>query len=92
MDSKGHGGRVSVSAEELNRMAIPLTVVRGYVQLLQRRIRSGRFVNNDELLRTLTLMEEATRTIQAELRTLDETASLQRLIRDADESDGSDSR
>lgn len=39
--------------------ANPLTVLRGYIQLLQRRIRAGREINDEELLRTLDILDDA---------------------------------
>jgi hypothetical protein len=56
-----------MSGEEINRIIVPLTVVHAYTQLLRRRIRQkgeGGIVDLDQ---ALAYMEEATRTMAAEL-------------------------
>jgi signal transduction histidine kinase len=52
----------------LHDLGTPLAVVHGHVQLLQRRLRRGQVLHSDELLRTLSTMEQATRAITARLR------------------------
>lgn len=71
-----------VSAETLDRLAIPLAVIHGYVQLQQRRVHQGKMPNNDELLQTLVQMEDATQAMKAELQTLRATVMRYRRIVD----------
>ena len=67
-DESTRGGEESndvITTSEVESIANPLTVVHGYTELLQRRIRRGRTIDNEELLRVLGLMEEATRSLRA---------------------------
>ena len=59
-----------VTALDLERLANPLSVVHGYTQLLQRRIRGGHVMKDDELLRILSLIEGASRSIKTRLKDL----------------------
>lgn len=56
-----------VSGDEVNRILIPLTVVHGYAQLLRRRIRQNKIRGVDDVDQVLASMEEATRTMAAEI-------------------------
>ena len=59
-----------VTTRDLERIANPLTVVHGYTELLQRRIRRGQTIDDAELLRILGLIEEASRSSRAGLTAL----------------------
>lgn len=52
----------------LERIAAPMTVMHANIQLLQRRVRRGNAPDPDALLRALAKMEQASRTIIAQLR------------------------
>lgn len=52
---------------DVERLASPISVVQGYTQILQRRIRSGKPVEEKELLRMLGLIEEASRLLTTRL-------------------------
>lgn len=56
-----------VSGDALNRVAVPLTVVHGRVQLLRRHRQRNQPIGSEELDQALTCLEEATRTMVAEL-------------------------
>jgi nitrogen-specific signal transduction histidine kinase len=72
--SKGQTTKDILTAQDLESLVNPLSVVRGYTQLLQRRIRQGHVIDGDELLRTLGLIEEASRVIQMRLDALSHTS------------------
>jgi hypothetical protein len=55
------------SGDEIDRIIVPLTVVHAHVQLLRRRIRQNGPDGIDDLDQSLARMEEATRTMTAEL-------------------------
>lgn len=57
----------TITRHDLDIIANPLSVIFGYTQLLQRRVRRGQPVGNEELLRVLGLMEQALRTVVTEL-------------------------
>jgi len=67
-----HQGR-RVTPESLSRISTPLTVAHGYVQLVQRRLRTGTMVDQDDLLRTLDEVDTALQALRAELQVLDAT-------------------
>jgi signal transduction histidine kinase len=46
----------------------PLSVIYGRVQLMQRRIHKGEVLDQEDLIRTLSTIEQATRAITARLR------------------------
>lgn len=71
-----------LSAERLERLAVPLTVLHANIQLLQRRIRKGEMPENDALLRVLEKLEQASRTLSGELRTLHDSVSTERPVRE----------
>lgn len=52
---------------DVERLASPISVVQGYTQILQRRIRSGVPVEEKDLLRMLGLIEEASRLLTTRL-------------------------
>ena len=52
---------------DVERLASPISVVQGYTQILQRRIRSGVPVEEKDLLRMLGLIEEASRLLATRL-------------------------
>jgi hypothetical protein len=56
-----------VSGDEIDRIIVPLTVVHAHVQLLRRRIRQNGPDGIDDLDQALAYMEDATRTMAAEL-------------------------
>lgn len=58
---------VIVSDDALDRVVAPLTVVHGRVQLLRRHFERNQAIGNDELDQALTHLEEATRTMIAEV-------------------------
>lgn len=76
--ANGQGSQdiVIVTSGELQRLRIPLSVLHGYVQLLQRRLRQGYALDHDELIQTLGVMEEASRAIQTQLDVLSINADL----------------
>lgn len=53
----------NVTAEDLERIANPLSVLHGYTQLLQRRLRRGQSIEDEELLRILNQVESASRSV-----------------------------
>lgn len=53
-------------------LRIPLTVMHGYTQLLQRRIRQGRILEAYACLEGLVSIEQAAQAMEAKLRRLDE--------------------
>lgn len=62
-------------ARAIDELAAPLTAIHGYAQLLQRRVRAGRTISDENLLITLGRIERAARTMEARLRQLeDDTA------------------
>lgn len=62
-------------ARAVDELAAPLTAIHGYAQLLQRRVRAGRTISDDNLLMTLGRIERAARSMEARLRQLeDDTA------------------
>lgn len=56
----------------IDELAAPLTTIHGYAQLLQRRVRAGRTVSDENLLTTLGRIERAARTMEERLRQLEE--------------------
>jgi hypothetical protein len=67
VNGEAHDDVIIVSGDALNRVIVPLTVVHGHVQLLRRRIQRNQAIGSDELDRALSQMEQATRTMVAEL-------------------------
>jgi hypothetical protein len=63
-----------LTAQDLESLVNPLSVVRGYTQVLQRRLRQGHVIDSDELLQTLDLIEEASRMIKTRLDALSFTS------------------
>ena len=59
-----------VTGEEVDRIAVPLTVAHACVQLLRRRIAGGEIDDRDGLVQALAKMEEATRSISAVFRSI----------------------
>jgi hypothetical protein len=59
---------------DLEAIANPMSVIFGYTQLLQRRVRRGQAVGDEELLRVLGLMDQALRTMIGELTHLSRQA------------------
>lgn len=66
----GQNGIDCITAQDLERIANPLTVVHGYTELLQRRIRRGQTIDDEELLRILGLIEASSRLITVGLTVL----------------------
>lgn len=62
-------------ARAVDDLAAPLTTIHGYAQLLQRRIRARKAVNNDAMLEALSRIERAARSMEARLRELEEETS-----------------
>ncbi len=56
-------------------LRVPLTVVLGRSQLLQRRIRTGRITNAYACMETLVLVDEAVRALNARLQRLEHERS-----------------
>lgn len=59
-----------ITAEDVERIANPLSVVHGYTQLLQRRLRRGQTIDDAELDRVLNLVEESSRSVGVGLAAL----------------------
>jgi hypothetical protein len=74
-NGQGHDDSLIVSTDAIHRIVTSLSVTHGYVQLLHRRVRRGAALNQDELLRMLATLEEATRAMKAELTALDAAGS-----------------
>lgn len=72
--------------EEVNHaigdLRVPLTVVHGYTQLLQRRIRQGRILEAYACLEGLVSIEQAAQAMEAKLRRLDEMTQARKHARD----------
>ena len=86
-DESAPGGQDSidiVTSRDLERIANPLTVVHGYTELLQRRIRRGQTIQDEELLRILGLIEAASRSSRAGLAALVARAHARNLDPDPD--------
>lgn len=66
----GKNGIDIITAQDLERIANPLTIVHGYTALLQRRIRRGQTIDDEELLRILGLIEASSRLITVGLTAL----------------------
>lgn len=62
-----------LTADTMERLVNPLCVVRGYTQLLQRRLRRGEVIGNNEFLRVLDLIDVASRSVTANISALAET-------------------
>ena len=60
----------TITPEDLERLANPLTVVHGYTALLQRRLRRGQTIDDGELLQILDLICESSRLITVGLTAL----------------------
>jgi len=80
-----------ITKQDVERLANPLSVVHGYTQILQRRIRSGKDLDDAELLRMLNLIEEASRllttrliALRAGLRLPDDPRDAEDAVEDAD--------
>lgn len=63
-----------LSGEVLHDIRTPLSVIYGHVQLLQRRLRQGETLENDQLLQKLNYIEQAARSIEAHLRARNDEA------------------
>lgn len=61
--------RGHLSSKLAHDIRTPLSVIYGHVQLLQRRLRQGQTLENDQLLQKLGYIEQAARSIEAHLRT-----------------------
>lgn len=72
------GHHVDAFEQVAQDIRTPLSVVYGHVQLLQRRLRQGRILDPDEILRSLNHIEGGARAIEKHLRIL--TGSLHRDI------------
>jgi signal transduction histidine kinase len=72
--TRGH--QRSLGPDEISHavgdLRIPLTVLHGYTQLLQRRIRQGRILEAYACLDGLASIEQAAQAMEAKLRSLDE--------------------
>lgn len=66
-DGQGDSDRWSSEALQ-HHIRTPLSVIYGYVQLLQRRLRRGEVLDQADLLRTLGYIDQAARAIEGRLR------------------------
>ncbi len=67
---KGEDSNSITTPQNLESIANPMTLVHGYTQLLQRRLRQGEVVETEELLRILGLIEESSRSARIGLAAL----------------------
>jgi nitrogen-specific signal transduction histidine kinase len=59
----GQASKDPLTAADLECIVNPLSVVRGYTQLLQRRLRRGETIEDDVLLRTLDRIDVASQSV-----------------------------
>lgn len=64
---KGEDSNSIITPQSLESIANPMTLVHGYTQLLQRRLRRGQAIDAEELLRVLGLIEHSSRSAIASL-------------------------
>lgn len=69
-DGGNNAPRDRITADGMDEIGNPLAVLRGYIQLLQRRIHRGQKVDDAELIRVLGIMNEASHVLTEKLATM----------------------
>jgi hypothetical protein len=71
---KGQRTIDKLTRRDLERIANPMSVILGYTQLMQRRVRRGQVIDEQEMLRVLGLIEQASRRMITGLTEVSEKA------------------